>query len=266
MSPDPNRGLVVEGLTVHYGRATALTDVSVTAPRGSVTAVVGPNGAGKSSLLLAIYGSVGSSGRVSVDGEDMTRLKSIVRARSGVAIVPQGRQIFPRLNVHDNLQVMAETLRLPNPAVDEAMDRFPILRERSRNLAGVLSGGEQQMLVVARALMSGPRVLLLDEMMTGLAPRIVQSLAGTVKELANDGVAVLLAEPSIGALRGIIGRGYVVIRGNVIATEEGGGRLLDNAYQSAMGVELAKTVEAEAALEAAAQNGGPSEANQAVRR
>ena len=246
MSPDPAGQLRVEGLTVRYGRATALTNVTLTVPRGAVTAVVAPNGAGKSSLLLGIYGSVSATGTVQVDGEDMSRLKPIARARAGVAIVPQGRQLFPRLNVWDNLRVMAETLRLPGSSVDEAMDRFPILRERARFLAGVLSGGEQQMLVVSRALMGAPRVLLLDEMMTGLAPHVVQSLCATVASLADEGVAVLLAEPSIGAARSIITRGYVLIRGDVVASEEGGWAL-DSAYQSAMGVELDKTVAAEAA-------------------
>lgn len=246
----PSGQLEVVGLSVRYGRAAALTDVSVTVPRGKVTAVVGPNGAGKSSLLLAVYGSIGSTGTVVVDGEDMTKLKSITRARRGVAIVPQGRQLFPRLNVRDNLQVMAEALQLPGSSVEEAMDRFPILRERARSLAGVLSGGEQQMLVVSRALMGTPRVLLLDEMMTGLAPRIVQELAAKVAELAKqDGVAVVLAEPSIGAVRPIIDRGYVLIRGSVVSTVETGGRALDSAYQSAMGIEL-QTVEADVAQSA----------------
>lgn len=234
--------LRTESLTVRYGRAAALTGASITAPGGSVTAVVGPNGAGKSSLLLAVYGSVASSGGVFIDGEDMSRLRPIVRARRGVALVPQGRRLFPRLSVRDNLQVMSETLRLPGSAVDDAMDRFPILRQRSRSLAGVLSGGEQQMLVVSRALMGTPRVLLFDEMMTGLA-RVVQGLAETVTQLAGDGVAILLAEPSIGALRSMITRGYVLIRGNVVSTEEGGGMALDSAYQSAMGLELQKTAE-----------------------
>ena len=237
--------LRTEGLTVRYGHAAALTDVTISAPGGSVTAVVGPNGAGKSSLLLAVYGSVSATGKVIVDGEDISRLRPIVRARQGVAVVPQGRQLFPRLNVRDNLQVMAETLRLPASAVDEAMDRFPILRDRARSLAGVLSGGEQQMLVVSRALMRNPRVLLLDEMMTGLAPRIVQSLSETVAGLAKEGVAVLMAEPSIGSLRPLITRGYVLIRGTVIATEENGGHALDASYQSAMGVELHETVDLE---------------------
>jgi branched-chain amino acid transport system ATP-binding protein len=237
--------LRTEGLTVRYGRAAALTNVSIVAPSGSVTAVVGPNGAGKSSLLLAVYGSVAATGKVMVDGEDISRLRPIVRARQGVAVVPQGRQLFPHLNVRDNLQVMAETLRLPASSVDEAMDRFPILRDRARSLAGVLSGGEQQMLVVSRALMRSPRVLLLDEMMTGLAPQIVQSLAETVSDLAKEGVAVVMAEPSIGTVRSVITRGYVLIRGAVVATEEDGGQSLDSAYQSAMGVELKETIDLE---------------------
>jgi branched-chain amino acid transport system ATP-binding protein len=230
--------LRVEGLTVRYGHGSALSDVDLTIPGGAVTGLVGPNGAGKSSLLLAAYGSVPSSGRIFLDGEDVSGLKPAARARAGLAIVPQGRQLFPRLNVADNLQVMAELLRLPKSAVDEAIDRFPILRTRLRSLVGVLSGGEQQMLVVTRALMGSPRVLLLDEMMTGLAPLIVRELADTVARLARDGVAVVMAEPALGASRRVIDRGYVLIRGAVVATEEGGGRALDRAYQHAVGVEL----------------------------
>ena len=231
--------LRVEGLTVRYGHSSALSSVDLTVPGGSVTALVGPNGAGKSSLLLAAYGSVPASGKIFLDGEDVSSLRPAARARAGIAIVPQGRQLFPRLNVADNLQVMAELLRLPRSAVDEAVDRFPILRTRLRSLVGVLSGGEQQMLVVTRALMGKPRVLLLDEMMTGLAPLIVRELADTVARLAaDDGVAVLMAEPALGASRRVIDRGYVLIRGAVVATEEGGGRALDRAYQHAVGVEL----------------------------
>ncbi len=245
--PGPATALNVKGLSVHYGRALALRDVSLDSQGGKVTAVVGPNGAGKSSLLLAIYGSVASQGTITLNGEDISKLGAIKRARMGVTSVPQGRQLFPRLNVRENLQVMAETLRLPSSTVDEALDRFPILRERVRNLAGVLSGGEQQMLVVSRALMGSPKVLLLDEMMTGLAPRIVEELAAMVRRLANeDGVAILLAEPSIHALKPIIDRGYVLIRGSLVTTIETGGDALDHAYQRAMGVEL-ETVEEDVA-------------------
>jgi branched-chain amino acid transport system ATP-binding protein len=213
--------LRVEGLTVRYGHSNALSDVDLAVPGGKVSALVGPNGAGKSSLLLAAYGSVAASGKVFLDGDDVSGLRPAARARAGIAIVPQGRQLFPRLNVADNLQVMAELLRLPRSAVDEAIDRFPILRTRLRSLVGVLSGGEQQMLVVTRALMGKPRVLLLDEMMTGLAPLIVRELADTVAALARDGVAVLMAEPALGASRRVIDRGSVLIRGAVVATEDG---------------------------------------------
>lgn len=229
--------LRVEGLTVRYGHASALVDAAVTVPGGSVTALVGPNGAGKSSLLLAAYGSVPATGRVFLDGDDVSRLRPAARARAGIAIVPQGRQLFPHLDVVDNLQVMAELLHLPRSAVQGALDRFPILRTRRRSLVGVLSGGEQQMLVVARALMGSPRVLLLDEMTTGLAPLIVQELGRTVTALAAEGVAVLLAEPALGVLRRMVSRGYVLVRGEVLTCEEGGGRALDDAYRAAMGVQ-----------------------------
>ncbi|MEV0809942.1 ATP-binding cassette domain-containing protein [Micromonospora sp. NPDC050200] len=230
----------IEGLSVRYGHASALNEVSITARGGAVTAIVGPNGAGKSSLLLAAYGSVPATGKVYVDGEDITRLRSAARARAGIAVVPQGRQLFPHLNVADNLRVMAELLRLPNSAVDEAVDRFPILRTRLRSLVGVLSGGEQQMLVVSRALMGSPRVLLLDEMMTGLAPLIVRELAATVSALAREGVAVLLAEPALGVLRRVVDRGYVLVRGEIVAEVNGGGAALDDAYSAAIGVERPK--------------------------
>ena len=231
----PGHELRVEGLTVRYGRASALTGVSLSAVAGSVTAVVGPNGAGKSSLLLAAYGSVPSTGRVLLDGDDVSRLRPAARARAGIAIVPQGRQLFPRLNVLDNLRVMAELLRLPGSAVDGALDRFPILRTRMRSLVGVLSGGEQQMLVVSRALMGSPKVLLLDEMTTGLAPLVVRELAATVSGLARDGVAVLMAEPALGAVRQLVDRGCVLVRGEVVAREDGGGPALDDAYRALLG-------------------------------
>jgi branched-chain amino acid transport system ATP-binding protein len=230
-----SHSLVVEGMTVRYGKATALDGVSIEAPGGQITAVVGPNGAGKSSLLLSIYGSVASSGRVILDGEDISGLSATKRAHSGIAIVPQGRQTFPRLTVRANLQVMAESLRLGKDEVERALDFFPRLRERSRQLAGVLSGGEQQMLAVARALMGEPRVVLFDEMATGLAPIIVQQLVESARELASRGVVVLLAEPSIGAIAADIDRGSILLRGRVAAVVDGGEQLA-HAYEERLGV------------------------------
>lgn len=230
--------LETTGLTVRYGRAAAVNDVTIAVRPGVVTGLVGPNGAGKSSMLLALYGSVPSSGTILLDGEDVSSMAPGARLRRGIAIVPQGRQFFPRLTVRENLRVATELLRTPASAVDEAMDRFPILRTRSKSLAGVLSGGEQQMLVVSRALLGAPKVLLLDEMATGLAPVIVAGLAETFAGLAREGVAVLYAAPEIGAVRGIIDRGYVLIRGEVVATVEDGGPALDRAYRAAMGADL----------------------------
>jgi branched-chain amino acid transport system ATP-binding protein len=228
--------LVARDVVVRYGKATALAGVSLSAPGGVVTAVVGPNGAGKSSLLLALYGSVQSSGAVEVDGADVSGLRATDRARAGIALVPQGRQLFPRLTVRENLQLMADLLRLDRGTVDEALDRFPILRQRARSLAGVLSGGEQQMLVVSRSLMGSPRVLLLDEMTTGLAPLVIEQLAETVAGLARDaGTAVLLAEPSLGAIRRVVDRGLVLVRGEIVA-EAPDPDTLDDRYREALGV------------------------------
>jgi branched-chain amino acid transport system ATP-binding protein len=239
--------LRVEGLSVRYGQAKAVSNVDFVVPGGTVTGLVGPNGAGKSSAVLAAYGSVPASGKVFLDGEDVSKLSPAKRARAGIAVVPQGRQLFPHLNVADNLAVMAELLHLPRSAVDGALDRFPILRARLRSLAGVLSGGEQQMLVVSRALMGSPRVLLLDEMMTGLAPLIVRELAQTVTGLARDGVAVLLAEPALGGLRTVVKRGYVIVRGEIVASTEDGGTELERLNRKAIGMEIA---EAQAEVEA----------------
>ena len=227
--------LGVGDLSVRYGRALAVDAVSLDVVSGGLHVVVGPNGAGKSSLLRAIYGSVGATGSVRVDGEEVARLSAMRRARAGVALVPQGRQLFARMTVVENLEVMAELLGLGREEVDRAMDRFPILRTRARQLAGVLSGGEQQMVAVARALMGHPRILLLDEMSSGLAPAVVRNLIETVQGLTREGVAVLLAEPAIGAVREHIDRGFVMLRGRIVAEVEGADAL-DDAYQSKMGI------------------------------
>lgn len=227
--------LQLHRLTVRYGRALAVDGVDLEIEGGKITVLAGPNGAGKSSLLGAAYGSVAASGRVLLDGEDVSAVPAMRRARAGIALVPQGRQLFARMSVRENLEVMREMLGVPRREIESAMDRFPILRTRARSLAGVLSGGEQQMLAVARALMGSPRVLLLDEMATGLAPTVVQQLLVTVRELAASGVAILMAEPAIGAVRDTVDRGFVLLRGRVVA-EAGNGDELDRAYQDRMGL------------------------------
>lgn len=227
--------LVGEMLRVRYGGAVALDGVSVTVPAGVVTGIIGPNGAGKSSLLRALYGSVPTyGGTVTLNGNDVTAWSARARARSGLALVPQGRQLFPRLSVRENLQVMANQMGVDPASVNAALDRFPVLRERSRHLAGVLSGGEQQMLAVTRALMLEPSVLLLDEVMTGLAPRIVDDLADTFRQLRDQGVAIVVADSSSFVAQLLVERAYILVRGRVTALESGSGIL--SAYQEAMGV------------------------------
>ncbi len=220
---------------MNYGSAKALATVDAAFPSGAVNAVVGPNGAGKSSLLQAIYGSVPATGRIQLDGRDISAMTASGRAGHGIALVPQGRQTFPRLSVRENLQVMADFLKLGKDRVESALDRFPVLRERARSLAGVLSGGEQQMLAVSRALMTRPSVLLLDEMSTGLAPLVVADLLRTVRLLAEEGTIVVLAEPSLGPMRRHVDSGYVLLRGGVVAHAEDGDAL-QGAYERALGV------------------------------
>lgn len=220
---------------VRYRKAVAVDGIDIDAPAGRITFLVGPNGAGKSSTMLSIAGSVPCTGRVSVGSEDITHLSATARARAGISFVPEGRQIFPRLTVRQNLEVMAEVLGLRSDAVRAAMDRFPILHDRGNALAGVLSGGEQQMLAVARALMGSARVLLLDELTAGLAPVIVIGLMDDIRRLAEEGVAVLVAEPTIGPLIHYVDHGYVMRRGKVMSEADSGARL-EAAYQRAMGL------------------------------
>ncbi|EME15786.1 ATP-binding cassette domain-containing protein [Rhodococcus sp. D-46] len=227
--------LELDRVTVRYGSAVAVREVSLAAPAGEVTAIVGPNGAGKTSLAGSIYGSVPATGTIKFDGREIQKLSALDRVRSGFAYVPQGRQLFMRMSVRENLRVGADLLGLKAEAVETAFERFPILRERSESYAGVLSGGEQQMLVLGRALLETPKVLLLDEMMTGLAPKIVAELRALVGGLAAEGVTVIVTEPALTALKSVVDRGYVMQRGELVR-ECDSAATLDNAYKQSMGV------------------------------
>jgi branched-chain amino acid transport system ATP-binding protein len=228
-------GLVVCGLGVSYGNARALYGVTAAFAAGRVNAVVGSNGAGKSSLLLAVAGAIASTGEAMLDGRDLRRLSPRGRARAGISIVPQCRQVFPCLSVRENLQVRAGVLGLGRTQVEAALDMFGVLRTRQAVLAGVLSGGEEQMLAVARALMGDPRVILMDEMATVLAPMIVRQLMRTTTDIAVAGRTVVVAKPSIGAIYRSLDRGYVLLRGAVVG-EATGGEEISRAYQDRMGV------------------------------
>lgn len=237
--------LTITDLNVRYGKATAVENASLTVPAGQITGVVGPNGAGKSSLALGLYGSIPATGSVRLGDLELGQASPIERAKAGFALVPQGRQLFPRLTVKENLQVGAEILRLDDSEAEQALDRFPILRERSGRRAGVLSGGEQQMLVVSRALMGRPKVLILDEMTTGLAPKIVAELLDTIIEQAEQGAAVLLLDPGLVHLARAVDRGHVLVRAQLSEAYDDVDTL-DHAYRRAMGViqeELEEVVE-----------------------
>ena len=229
------RLLEVNGLHKSYGGVRAVDDVSFSVGPGEVIGLVGPNGAGKTSLAGSIYGSVPATGTIKFDGREIQKLSALDRVRSGFAYVPQGRQLFMRMSVRENLRVGADLLGLKAEAVETAFERFPILRERSESYAGVLSGGEQQMLVLGRALLETPKVLLLDEMMTGLAPKIVAELRALVGGLAAEGVTVIVTEPALTALKSVVDRGYVMQRGELVR-ECDSAATLDNAYKQSMGV------------------------------
>jgi branched-chain amino acid transport system ATP-binding protein len=210
--------LDVRKATVAFGRVDAVFDASVDVAAGSMTALVGPNAAGKSSLLAYITGRCkGGSEGLTLDGVPLQNLTPRDRIAHGLVLVPQGRLLFPRLTVAENLQVVADALRLSASAISAATDRFPILTERWNARTGSLSGGEQQMLAIARGLMCSPRTLLLDEPTLGLAPKVVAEVMSVVAELCAEGVGVLIAEPVMDNVPPAVTKGWVMLRGRTVA-------------------------------------------------
>jgi branched-chain amino acid transport system ATP-binding protein len=206
--------LEVEDLRVRYGAVEAVHGVSFAAKAGEVTALIGANGAGKSSTLAAISALVSSSGRIRFDGRDIAGAPAHAIVRAGIVQVPEGREILARMTVEENLLM---GLRGRDRAgLGPAYERFPILRERRALLAGSLSGGEQQMLAIARALVARPRLLLLDEPSLGLAPLIVKRVFETLADLKRQGVTMLLVEQNaLRALR-LADRAYVMELGRLV--------------------------------------------------
>jgi branched-chain amino acid transport system ATP-binding protein len=189
--------LEVRDLDVRYGTSQALFGVSLSVQSGTVVAVLGANGAGKSTLARAISGLVApSAGRVTFDGRDVTRLPAYRIRRMGLTYIPEGRGIFPRLSVIDNLRMaVAQERRSDRPAaIERAVDRFPVLGQRGTQLAGSLSGGEQQMLALARALAVSPKLIVADEMSLGLAPLVAESVFEGLADAARSGITIVLTE------------------------------------------------------------------------
>ncbi len=216
--------LRVEGLRAGYGPIDALHDVSLTVEPGEVVALIGANGAGKTTTLMTLSGVVKArAGAVEFDGHDLTRLPPHRIVRLGLAQSPEGRKIFPRLTVLENLQMGAFT-RADRQGVADDLERafalFPILRERRSQPGGLLSGGQQQMLAIARALMARPKLLLLDEPSLGLAPQVVVQIFQVIQDLNARGVSVLLVEQNARMALKVAHRGYVLETGRVTVADK----------------------------------------------
>jgi branched-chain amino acid transport system ATP-binding protein len=212
--------LEIEGLTVAYGGIPAIEDMCLTVEAGQIATVIGPNGAGKSTLLNAIMGVLPSRGRIRFDGHDLQTLGVEARVRAGMSLVPEKRELFATMPVEDNLRLGAFRFRHEGRAtlareLERIFVLFPRLKERRLQAAGTLSGGERQMLAMARALLARPRLLMLDEPSLGLAPLIVRAIFRTIVQLRAEGVAILLVEQNARAALQIADRGYVLEAGRI---------------------------------------------------
>jgi len=216
--------LEVQGVSVAYGKRRALADVTLAVATGEIVALLGANGSGKSTTLRTISGLARPSrGRIIYDGHDITTWTPDAIVAAGVGHVPEGRELFSGFTVLENLLVGGHTA--PSRAVaarlEQAFAMFPVLRERRRQPAGTLSGGEQQMLAIARALMAAPRLLLLDEPSLGLAPQLAREIFHVIERINADGVTVLLVEQNARRALGLAARGYVLETGRVVVTGRG---------------------------------------------
>ena len=211
--------LQLAGVHAHYGHIHALKGVDVDVQVGEIVTLIGANGAGKSTLLMSLFGQPrASGGRIIFDGEDITKLPTHAISRRGIALVPEGRRIFPRMSVMENLQMGAVLADPSNLASDlkRMFALFPILEERRDQRAGTLSGGEQQMLAIARALMARPKLLLLDEPSLGLAPLYIKKIFQIIRELNRDhGMTILLIEQNAKLALESSQRGYVMESGEI---------------------------------------------------
>jgi len=213
--------LKIRKLTVRYGPLIALNDISLQVNRGEMISLIGPNRAGKTTLLLTLSGIIETSeGRIFFQEEDITNLEPHKIVSRGIGHVPQGRHIFPTLSVFDNLMIGAYRKRNAKEKIDEALawihHLFPILKERRNQRAGTLSGGEQQMLAIGRALMGRPKLLMLDEPSSGLAPRFMDEIFATFKEMNQKGLTLFIVEQEILLSLSISHRGYLLRHGRLV--------------------------------------------------
>ncbi len=224
--------LIIEDLQIHYGAIEALKGISLYLDEGEIVAVLGANGAGKTTLINAISGLLPiGGGTVTLEGKRLNGIPPYEIVRMGISQSPEGRKVFSTLTVDENLNLGAYTQRKKKEEVGDAKDRvfslFPILKERHRQLAGTLSGGEQQMLAIGRALMSSPRLLLLDEPSLGLAPILVNHIFSIIREINSQGTSILLVEQNAHKALSLAHKGYVLENG-VISTSGSSSELKSN--------------------------------------
>jgi branched-chain amino acid transport system ATP-binding protein len=229
--------LKVDGLRAGYGPIDALHDLSLEVRPGEIVTMIGANGAGKTTTLMSVSGVVKTrKGSITFDGQDITRVPAHQIVKRGLAQSPEGRKIFPRLTVLENLQMGAFTRNDPAGVaadIDKMYAMFPILKERSGQAGGLLSGGQQQMLAIARALMARPKLLLLDEPSLGLAPQIVVQIFDVIRDLNKQGMSVLLVEQNACMALKVAHRAYVLETGRITMTGPGSELLSDPRVRAA---------------------------------
>ena len=227
--------LEIRDLQVHYGGIEAVRGISLDVPEGEIVTLIGANGAGKSSTLRAIAGLVKpSAGKISFLDEDITGMDSSMIVSKGITLVPEGRRIFPDMTVLENLKIGAYLRKDDlNEDLNWVFDLFPRLKERSWQAGGTLSGGEQQMLAMGRALMSKPRILLLDEPSMGLSPLFVGEIFKIIEEVSKAGTTVLLVEQNAKKALSIADRGYVLETGKIVKTGKASDLLNDDSIKKA---------------------------------
>jgi branched-chain amino acid transport system ATP-binding protein len=228
--------LKLDKVCTYYGKIQALHDVTLEVNRGEILTLIGANGAGKTTLMMTICGDPrAQSGQIMFDGKPIEQLKTSDIMRMGLAVVPEGRRIFPGMTVEENL-FMGSFFRSRGEAqaqLDHVLELFPRLKERFNQRGGTMSGGEQQMLAIGRALMSKPRLLLLDEPSLGLAPLIIQQIFGIIEKLRDEGVTIFLVEQNAHQALKIADRGYVLENGRIVMNGTGNALLNDDSVRKA---------------------------------
>lgn len=228
--------LKLENVSTFYGAIQALNEVSVEVKQGEIVTLIGANGAGKTTMLMSVCGNPRArSGKITFEDEDITHLDTHLIMQRGIAVSPEGRRVFPDLTVAENLSMGGFFLdrQQTEESLDHVFELFPILKERANQRAGTMSGGEQQMLAIGRALMSRPRLLLLDEPTLGLAPLIIAQIFDIIRTIRDEGVTVFLVEQNANKALQVADRGYVLETGKVVLADTGANLLVNDDVRKA---------------------------------